>query len=300
MSISISGLTKVYGTQKAVNNISFEANEGQIVGFLGPNGAGKSTTMKMITGYLPSTSGDITVCGEKVEANRLDIRKKIGYLPENNPLYLDMYVLEYLKFVANIYKVKNANKRIKELVELTGLGIEQHKKIGQLSKGYRQRVGLAQAMMNDPKVLILDEPTSGLDPNQLADIRKLIIDLGKDKTVLLSTHIMQEVKAVCERVIIINRGALVADNTTENLQASASEQSVYLVEFMNGIEQTMLSDFIGLNTIEKQGKLFKISSNLSEDLRPKLFDFAVQNNNPLLTLQREQSNLEEVFRNLTS
>lgn len=299
MSITISGLTKVYGQQKAVNNISFSTSEGQIVGFLGPNGAGKSTTMKMITGYLPSTSGTIQVCGEEVNDQNLSIRKKIGYLPENNPLYLDMYVQEYLSFIADIYKLKGKKNRIKELIELTGLEIEQHKKIGQLSKGYRQRVGLAQAMMNDPKVLILDEPTSGLDPNQLIEIRALIQKLGEEKTVLLSTHIMQEVQAVCERIIIINKGEIVADDKTSNLQSSAVNNSVYFVEFQSLVSLELLKDLLKESDIEKQGALFKITSNSEEDLRLKIFEMAVENNNPILTLKKEQSNLEDVFRALT-
>ena len=216
MSIEVQNLTKVYGTQKAVNNISFEAKSGEILGFLGPNGAGKSTTMKMLTGYIPPTEGSATVGGFDVATNSLKVRELIGYLPEHNPLYTDMYVREYLTFVARLHHISNVEKRVDEMIELTGLGLEQRKKIGQLSKGYRQRVGLAQALIYNPQVLILDEPTAGLDPNQLADIRGVIQQLGKEKTVIFSTHIMQEVQALCHRVLIINRGEIVANDTATN------------------------------------------------------------------------------------
>ncbi|MES2274447.1 MAG: ATP-binding cassette domain-containing protein [Bacteroidota bacterium] len=216
MSISVTDLTKVYGSQKAVDGISFSAQPG-VLGFLGPNGAGKSTTMKMLTGFIPQTSGSATVCGFDVTSQSLEVRSRIGYLPENNPLYLDMYVKESLAFIAGIHGIANADERIKEVIELTGLSPEQHKKIGQLSRGYRQRVGLAQAILHDPEVLVLDEPTSGLDPNQLIGIRQLIRDLGKTKTIILSTHIMQEVEAVCNQVIIINKGKIVADDTLAGL-----------------------------------------------------------------------------------
>ncbi|MCJ8208774.1 ATP-binding cassette domain-containing protein [Mucilaginibacter sp. RS28] len=225
MSIRVEGLTKVYGTQKAVDGVSFSAGKG-VTGFLGPNGAGKSTTMKILTGFIPQTSGTASVAGFDVTAQSLEVRKHIGYLPESNPLYLDMYVKESLAFIANIHGIPNADARIAEVIEQTGLGPEQHKKVGQLSKGYRQRVGLAQAMLHDPEVLILDEPTSGLDPNQLIGIRQLITDLGKTKTIILSTHIMQEVEAVCSQVIIINKGKIVADDTLENLRAENQGQSL--------------------------------------------------------------------------
>jgi ABC-2 type transport system ATP-binding protein len=216
MSISVASLTKVYGKQKAVDNISFSAQPG-VLGFLGPNGAGKSTTMKILTGFIPQTSGKASVCGFDVETQPLEVKRSIGYLPESNPLYTDMYVRESLAFIANIHQIPNPEKRIDEIIELTGLTPEKHKKIGQLSKGYRQRVGLAQAILHDPQVLILDEPTSGLDPNQLIGIRQLIRDLGKTKTIILSTHIMQEVEAVCDRVVIINKGTIVADDTLKGL-----------------------------------------------------------------------------------
>ncbi len=228
MSILVESLTKVYGEQKAVNDISFSAGPG-VLGFLGPNGAGKSTTMKILTGYLPQTSGKASVCGFDVNTQSLELRKHIGYLPENNPLYTDMYVKESLSFVAGIHNIYSPSKRIADIIEQTGLGPEQHKKIGQLSKGYRQRVGLAQAILHDPEVLILDEPTSGLDPNQLIGIRQLITDLGKTKTIILSTHIMQEVEAVCNHVIIINKGKIVANNTLENLKKENNNDTLEMV-----------------------------------------------------------------------
>ncbi|QQL48594.1 ATP-binding cassette domain-containing protein [Mucilaginibacter ginkgonis] len=235
MSIVVQNLTKTYGAQKAVNDISFEAGVG-ITGFLGPNGAGKSTTMKILTGYLPQTSGKATVAGFDVETQSLEVRKRIGYLPEANPLYQDMYVKESLAFIADVHSVKNKDERIREVVELTGLVPEQHKKIGQLSKGYRQRVGLAQAILHNPEVLILDEPTSGLDPNQLIGIRQLIKDLGKTKTVILSTHIMQEVEAVCDRVVIINKGSIVANSDLQQLRSRYEGQSLeqIFIELTNG------------------------------------------------------------------
>ncbi|MEZ5016459.1 MAG: ATP-binding cassette domain-containing protein [Flavipsychrobacter sp.] len=228
MSIKVTSLTKVYGSQKAVNDISFELKKGEIVGFLGPNGAGKSTTMKMITGYLPPTKGDISVCGFEVQKQPMEVRKRVGYLPEANPLYFDMYVREYLEFSAGIHGLgSKAKERIAEMITLTGLTKEAHKRIGMLSKGYKQRVGLAQAMLHDPEVLILDEPTSGLDPNQIIEIRELISNIGKEKTVLLSTHIMQEVEAMCSRVIIINNGTLVADDAIETLKGDRSLEDVF-------------------------------------------------------------------------
>ncbi|MGN6477275.1 MAG: ATP-binding cassette domain-containing protein, partial [Flavipsychrobacter sp.] len=231
MSISVKGLTKIYGSQRAVDNIEFELKKGEIVGFLGPNGAGKSTTMKMITGYLPATSGDIRVCGLDIAEKPLDVKKVIGYLPESNPLYYDMYVREYLEFSAGIHQIKNAKARIEEMIELTGLTKEAHKKIGMLSKGYKQRVGLAQAMLHNPEVLILDEPTTGLDPNQIVEIRELITRIGKEKTVLLSTHIMQEVQAMCSRVMIINNGKIVADDSIDKIQQANTAQGVLIVQF---------------------------------------------------------------------
>jgi ABC-2 type transport system ATP-binding protein len=226
LSINVKQLSKTYGNQKAVNQISFDAHEGKILGFLGPNGAGKSTTMKMLTCFLPQTSGSATVCGFDIATQSLEVRKNIGYLPENNPIYTEMYVKEFLNFVGNTYQIKNLKTRIDEVIALTGLEIEQHKKISELSKGYKQRVGLAQAIIHNPKVLILDEPTSGLDPNQLIEIRKLIKSLGKTKTVILSTHIMQEVEAICDDVIIINKGKIVANDSLENLLEIHQEKSL--------------------------------------------------------------------------
>jgi len=226
LSIQVNQLTKVYGRQKALNGISFSAQPGKILGFLGPNGAGKSTTMKILSGFIPQTSGTASVAGFDVTSQSLELRRVLGYLPEHNPLYMDMYVKEALNFAAEIYKVNNKSKRIAEVIELTGLGVEQHKKIGALSKGYRQRVGLAQAIIHDPRVLILDEPTSGLDPNQLVEIRKLIVDLGQTKTVILSTHIMQEVEAVCSQVVIINKGEIVADSSLADLLKANENKSL--------------------------------------------------------------------------
>ena len=249
MSIEVKNLTKFYGEQAAVQDVSFSIKKGEIVGFLGPNGAGKSTTMKIITGFIPSTSGEVKVCGSLVDMENLETRKKIGYLPENNPLYLDMYVREYLEFVGNIYKVPNLKDRVNEMIKIVGLELEQNKQIGMLSKGYRQRVGLAQAIIHDPEVLILDEPTSGLDPNQLLEIRDLIKEIGKSKTVMLSTHIMQEVKAICDRVIIIKRGHIDADDNTDNLQYEDNMQVVY-EEFYKEITKNQLNKISGVSKIQ--------------------------------------------------
>ncbi len=300
MSIKVQQLTKIYGTQKAVNNIDFEVNKGEIVGFLGPNGAGKSTTMKIITCFIPPTEGTAQVCGFDVEQSPQEVKRRIGYLPESNPLYTDMYVKEYLQFVARVQGLgKEGKNKVAEMIEVTGLELEQRKKIGQLSKGYRQRVGLAQAMIHNPEVLVLDEPTTGLDPNQLADIRQLIIDLGREKTVLLSTHIMQEVQAMCDRVIIINRGNIVANDQTSRLQQSANRQ-IYTVEYNKGIDTQNLADFLEETNIQEIGKnTYRISSEEVVDKRPMLFNFAVEHGLVLLMLNREESSLEEVFRELT-
>jgi ABC-2 type transport system ATP-binding protein len=299
MSIEVKNLTKFYGEQAAVNAISFSVGKGEIVGFLGPNGAGKSTTMKMITGFIPSTSGEIQVCGIPVDVDSLETRKKIGYLPENNPLYLDMYVREYLEFVGKIYKIKNLKARVDEMIKVVGLEVEQNKKIGMLSKGYRQRVGLAQAIIHDPEVLILDEPTSGLDPNQLVEIRELIRQIGKSKTVMLSTHIMQEVEAICDRVIIIKRGTIVADNKASELQYEEDHQVIY-VEFENQIGRNQLQKIKGVTKVEKVGEIgWLIESKGGIDLRKILAQFAQQNNLLILTLRKEEKSLEEVFKSLT-
>lgn len=301
MSVSISEVSKIYGPQKALDKVSFEIGTGELVGFLGPNGAGKSTLMKIITGYLAADSGSVTVNGAKVDAGNIAIRSQLGYLPENNPLYTDLYVLEYLEIVAGFYKLANKKEQVSKMVELTGLQNERHKKIGALSKGYRQRVGLAQALIHDPAVLILDEPTTGLDPNQLEEIRQLIKTISKEKTVMLSTHIMQEVEAICNRVIIINKGQLVADGSVDSLKSGqfGRKQSV-LVEFDREINTELLSGISGIDKIEKLGqKTFVVETTSGQDIRPALFNFAVKNNLVILTLNEQQQSLENVFQQLT-
>lgn len=300
MSVIVNQLTKVYGTQIAVNHISFTAEPGKIVGFLGPNGAGKSTTMKMITGFIPPSDGTASVCGFDINTHSMDVRKCLGYLPENNPLYLDMYVKEFLSFIAGLQHLENSAMRIKEMIQQTGLEREQYKKISQLSKGYRQRVGLAQAMLHDPKVLILDEPTTGLDPNQLVEIRKLIKQLGKEKTVILSTHIMQEVEAVCDQVVIINKGLIVANDETKNLQAAAIQQVTYVVEFDQVIQKQALLKIDGVIAVQVLAdKSWVLQTNTLVDVRKNIFDFAVKNNLVLLSIQKEEEKLEDIFRKLT-
>ncbi|WP_016776387.1 gliding motility-associated ABC transporter ATP-binding subunit GldA [Anaerophaga thermohalophila] len=300
MSITVSGITRYYGTQKALDNVSFEIPSGQIVGFLGPNGAGKSTMMKIITGFLPPTEGNVNVCGLHINGNNLEARRKIGYLPENNPLYLDMYVTEYLLFVAEIYKLDNKRKRVEEIIETTGLIPERHKKIGALSKGYRQRVGLAQALLPDPEVLILDEPTSGLDPNQIVEVRNLIVKLGEQKTVLLSTHIMQEVQAICERVIIINKGVLVADESAENLEKGIQRSTANIfIEFDKPAAPEKINAITGVVGVAPKGNGWLVTAKAGKDVRPDLFRFAVENDLIILTLTIERESLEEVFQSLT-
>jgi ABC-2 type transport system ATP-binding protein len=298
MSIEVKKLSKVYGTQKALTEVSFEINKGEIVGFLGPNGAGKSTLMKILTGYIPQTNGDAKICNLDINENSIETRSRIGYLPEHNPLYLDMYVREYLEFVANIYKVNH--KYIDEMIKKTGLLKEQHKLIGSLSKGYRQRVGLAQALIHNPEVLILDEPTTGLDPNQLIEIRSLIKEVGKEKTVLLSTHIMQEVEAICDRVIIINKGQIVANKTIVELQKSKGNRKLITVEFDKKAEKKELMK-IGnvLEARELKGNKYQIFSNAKFDLRPALFEFAVNNKLTVLQMNMEEQKLESIFQELT-
>jgi ABC-2 type transport system ATP-binding protein len=299
MSIKVENVTKIYDTQYALKNISFEVNSGEIVGFLGPNGAGKSTMMKIITCFIPKTTGMVSVCGHNVDDESLKIRERVGYLPEHNPLYLDMYVKEYLEFIAGLHHVKNVKQRITEMIEKTGLGLEQKKKIGALSKGYRQRVGLAQALIHDPQVLILDEPTTGLDPNQLSEIRNLIIEIGKSKTVLLSTHIMQEVEAICNRVIIINKGHIVANDSTAVLQNSRNKQSIN-VEFDKAIDIPSLKAIVGIIEVKSTGQnMWKIETASSKDVRAELFKYAVANNVTILTLQAEEQKLEDIFKELT-
>lgn len=297
--IKVSNVTKIYGKQRAIDNVSFEVNKGEIVGFLGPNGAGKSTMMKIITCYIPATQGVITVEGFDTLEQSIEVRKQVGYLPEHNPLYHDMYVREYLSFVAGLHLPQSQiKKRVDEMIEQTGLRVEMKKKIGALSKGYRQRVGLAQAMIHNPKVLILDEPTSGLDPNQLVEIRALIKNLGKEKTVILSTHIMQEVSAICNRVIIINKGKIVADDTSEILQQKTGDDAAVLVEFGKAISINDLKQIAGVIKVESLGEnKFRIKSN--SDIRNAVFQFAVNSDNSVLSLQKEERNLEDVFHDLT-
>jgi ABC-2 type transport system ATP-binding protein len=301
MTIKISRVSKTYGVQKALDEVTFEIGTGELVGFLGPNGAGKSTLMKIITGYLCADSGIVTINGQLVDSQNIIVRKQIGYLPENNPLYTDLYVKEYLEMVAGFYKIKNKREQVSKMVEITGLKTEQHKKIGALSKGYRQRVGLAQALIHDPKVLILDEPTTGLDPNQLEEIRQLICTISTDKTVMLSTHIMQEVEAICNRVIIINKGKLVADGSIAQLKKDqfVQKQKV-LVEFNRAPSLKTISEIDGVEDIEQiTPNSFIIGSSGKNDLRPVLFHFAVQNNLVLLTLKEQQQSLENIFHGLT-
>ncbi len=298
MSIEVKNLFKYYGEQAAVRDVSFSVNKGEIVAFLGPNGAGKSTTMKIMTGYIPASSGEVYIGGIKVDIDELKTRQIIGYLPENNPLYVDMYVREYLEFVGRIYKVKNLKARVSEMVHAVGLDVEQNKKIGALSKGYRQRVGLAQAIIHDPEVLILDEPTTGLDPNQLVEIRELIRQIGKQKTVLLSTHIMQEVEAICDRVIILSKGQIVADDKAKTLQQELEHQTVY-VEFDAPVTKAQLAKMPNVSKVEALEKGWLIESLSTEDLRKSLAQYAQAQNWLILTLNIEQKSLEEVFKELT-
>lgn len=300
MSVIVNSLTKVYGKQKAVNNISFEAKPGEVLGFLGPNGAGKSTTMKIITCFMPQTAGKVKVCGFDTEVHAMEVRRRIGYLPEHNPLYKDMYVKEYLHFVARVHGVKKPKNRIAELIELTGLGAEQHKYIGALSKGYRQRVGLAQAMLHDPEVLILDEPTSGLDPNQLIEVRELIKALGREKTVILSTHIMQEVQAICKRVVIINNGQLVANDDIEALKMGNGGHSTYSIGFKEVIDRSLLIALPGVvDVIAVNEYYWKVMADQAEDIRPTLFNFAVDHQLTMIELHQKEKNVESVFQELT-
>jgi len=299
MSIQVQNVSKLYGAQKALNNVSFEIGSNEIVGFLGPNGAGKSTMMKILTCYLPASEGSAKVCGYNTADQTVEVRRQIGYLPEHNPLYLDMYVKEFLEFTGKLYGVKNIRPRVTDMIEMTGLQKEQHKKIGALSKGYRQRVGLAQAMIHDPKVLIMDEPTTGLDPNQLEDIRGLIRKLGKQKTVMLSTHIMQEVEAVCDRVIIINNGSIVANDQTQSLQQNSTRQ-IISVEFDKSVSKQALQALNGVEDVVLiSGNSWKIVADPAKDVRKDLFNYAVKHEVSILTLNREEQKLEDVFKQLT-
>jgi ABC-2 type transport system ATP-binding protein len=299
MSIKVDQVLKVYGEQVAVDRISFSIGSGQIVGFLGPNGAGKSTTMKMITGFLQPDEGSIQICGITVAGESLDTKRKIGYLPELNPLYPDMYVREYLLMMAGLHQVDQPAKRIGEVIALTGLAPECHKEIGQLSKGYKQRVGLAAALLHDPEVLILDEPTTGLDPNQLAEIRELIRQLGKSKTILFSTHIMQEVEAVCDRVIVISKGRIVADGLLADIRQQNASAAV-MVRFREAVEQIHLSNISGVQSLEiLPGGEFSIETTDPDALAKELMTFALQHNLNIVSLQTQTRRLEDVFRDLT-
>lgn len=302
MSVKVNSLTKVYGDQKAVNELSFSTEKGQILGFLGPNGAGKSTTMKMLTCYLQPSSGDAEVAGYNILTHPMEVRKAIGYLPEHNPLYKDMYVREYLDFVAGLHKVKKKKQRIDDLIEMTGLQKEQKKLVGALSKGYRQRVGLAQAMFHDPKVLILDEPTSGLDMNQLVDIRKLITDLGKEKTVIFSTHIMQEVQALCNRVVIINDGKLVANDPIEKLQHRLAGETIIHVHLLDQNDNSKrFKQIEGVSKVTYlDNGIYQILTDPNQDLRPNIFQAAVQSNQVILEMRQEKLSVEHIFQKLTN
>jgi len=300
MSIETRDITKLFGKQRALDNVSLSINRGELVGFLGPNGAGKSTMMKIITGYLPADSGEVFVNGKKVSSDQLGYKHDIGYLPEHNPLYPDLYIKEYLEISGGFYGLKNIRKRVAEMIELTGLGDEQHKKIRSLSKGYRQRVGLAQALIHDPSILILDEPTTGLDPNQLEEIRHLIREISHDKTVILSSHIMQEVEAVCNRVIIINKGKIVVDGgITEVRNGLIQSRQIVIAEFLQSIQKETLLAIAGVRNVVQIGKTWELEADTELDIRPEVFNFAVNNQLTLLTLQQKQQNLESVFHQLT-
>jgi ABC-2 type transport system ATP-binding protein len=300
MSIVVEGVTKMYGEQKALDNVSFKVKRGEVLGFLGPNGAGKSTMMKIISCFIPPTSGKVIVNGSDIETDSMKVRSSVGYLPESNPLYYDMYVKEYLLFVCGLYGVNSdATDRVEKMIAKTGLQREQHKKIGQLSKGYKQRVGIAQALIHDPDILILDEPTSGLDPNQLQDIRALIKDLGKEKTVMFSSHIMQEVEAVSDRIIIIDKGKLVTDRAVRDDQGTSLQQIV--VEFESEVDQSILAQIDGVHSvIEGDGFTYTIEGDRAEDIRKKVAKWAKNNDNLILSLKNVDENLEEVFRKHTS
>ena len=301
MSIITKDITKIYGKQKALDAVSLEINAGEVVGLLGPNGAGKSTMMKIISCFLPPTSGEATVDGFDIFEQELEVKKRVGYLPENNPLYLDMYVREYLYFLASVHKLgRNKKSRINEIIDLTGLGLEQSKKIGALSKGFRQRVGIAQALLHDPSVLILDEPTSGLDPNQLLEIRSLIQNIGKEKTVLLSTHIMQEVEAICDRAIIIHLGKIVADDSTAKLSKRTAAKDIIRIEFSGSVDREKLQMIKGVSSVTNlDNNIWEVEASQEKDIREDIFNFAVTNKISVLSLNREQQSLEEVFQALT-
>ena len=300
MSVKVTNLVKIYDTQRAVDDVSFEAHKGEVLGFLGPNGAGKTTTMKIITGYLPQSGGTAEVCGFDVNERAMEARARVGYLPEHNPLYRDMYVREYLGFTAGVHRIPNARRCVEEMVERTCLSSHRHKQIGELSKGYRQRVGLAQAMLHDPEVLILDEPTSGLDPNQIVEIRQLIKDLGREKTVILSTHILGEVEAVCDRAIIINKGKLVANAPIAELKQQFAGQSIVTAEFAETVDKNLLAKIKHVQAVKNLGKnRWELRAAAEHDVRADVFAFAVANKATLLELRKETFSVEEVFQQLT-
>ena len=301
MPVKVEDISKFYGTQKALDQVSFGFDDGELVGFLGPNGAGKSTLMKIITGYLAPDEGKVLLNGEKMTPEKYQLRKNIGYLPENNPLYTDLYVRESLNFAAGFYQLPNKKQKIEDVIEMTGLGLEQRKKIGALSKGYRQRVGLAQALIHDPSVLILDEPTTGLDPNQLEEIRALIRQISREKTVLFSSHIMQEVEAICNRVIIINQGKIIADGTAEQVKVGKirTKQQVF-VEFSTVVDQEIMQQLPFSEEVQSlSATSFLVTAQDEQDLRPVIFQFAVDNQLVILTMNEKQASLENVFRQLT-
>ncbi|MGN6645180.1 MAG: gliding motility-associated ABC transporter ATP-binding subunit GldA [Cytophaga sp.] len=303
MSVLVKDLVKIYGKQRAVDGITFTANKGQITGFLGPNGAGKSTTMKIATCFIPPSSGTVEVCGYDVEVSPIEVRRQIGYLPEHNPLYLDMYVQEYLQFTGGLYGMKGAHlqKRIAEMIDLCGLGVEQYKKLGALSKGYRQRAGLAQALIHDPQVLILDEPTTGLDPNQILEIRKVIKTIAKDKTVIFSTHIMQEVQALCDQVIIINKGKIVADKTIAEIRNLNTAIKIIRLEFTENVDIPFFKEFDYVSDARHvQGNIYELVVTTDADTRPLIFKACAEKGWTLIEMKIEEQSLESVFRELTS
>ena len=299
MSIEVSSLTKIYGEQRAIDKISFHIPQGEIVGFLGPNGAGKSTTMKILTGYLSPNEGEAKICGINVQEYALESKKKTGYLPEGNPLYYDMYVREYLDFIASVHGIDNKKSRIEEVIGMVGLKPESNKKLGQLSKGYKQRAGLAAALVHDPEVLILDEPTTGLDPNQIIEIRELIRKLGQHKTVLFSSHILQEVEAICDRVIIIHQGKLVADNKLDELQ-DLQQQNIVRVSFREEVHESLLRELEGVIQIRHaDGNNWELETDDPDSLKKQLLELALKNNLNIVSLQSDQKKLEDIFRSLT-
>jgi len=300
MSIETRNISKLFGKQRALDNINMSVDKGELVGFLGPNGAGKSTLMKIITGFLPADSGEVLVNGKKISPKDLEYKRDIGYLPEHNPLYSDLYIKEYLELSAGFYGLKDVKKRVDEMIALTGLGIEQHKKIRALSKGFRQRVGLAQALIHDPSILILDEPTTGLDPNQLEEIRSLIREISREKTVILSSHIMQEVEAVCNRVIIINKGKLVADGGISEVKSGVLvNKQIVVAEFKEKVDKQQLLRIEGIRHVFRSDDNWQLESESGVDIRPAVYEFAVQNKLTLLTMWQKQQNLENVFQQLT-